>query len=509
MSCRFNISSPRLLFLSLCAVSLACCCERASAAADRVAVGTEWQRLLLLQDYNTRVVVVGASLLGLAAGTIGNFTLLRRRALMGDALSHATLPGVGLAFLLGPLIGIDGKSLPLLLAGAAVSGLAGVGVIVFIRRLTRLKEDAALGIVLSVFFGAGVAILSVAQQTTTGHAAGLESFIYGKTASMVASDAWLIGISGAVCVGIVLLLFKEFCLLCFDDGFAGAEGFQVTRLDMLLMTLVVFVTIIGLQAVGLILMIALLVIPSAAARFWTHQLKTMTWIAAAIGGISGLIGAAATAVLPDLPSGAMIVLVCGTLFLVSMLLGTARGVIARTLRRHALNRKIDRDHLLRGLYESLESIGRSLTAKQAPDSPVTVQQLESIRSWSPRRLKRQIHRSIHDGHVVASASGLQVTQAGFSEAERLVHEHRLWELYLITHAEVAPGHVDMSADTIEHVLEPEMIDRLEVLLERHRAVEGIANSPHPILHSEDAQDSHAVFEQQQGSNLPDRHGGAD
>ena len=155
----------------------------------------QWRRLLLLEDYNTRVVLLGTTLLGLAAGAVGNFTLLRKRALMGDALSHAMLPGVGLAFVLVTLGGGDGKSLPLLLAGAALTGVLGLAAILFIRNATRLKEDAALGIVLSVFFGAGIAVLGVAHQMKTGHAAGLESFIYGKAASMGALDAELISIA--------------------------------------------------------------------------------------------------------------------------------------------------------------------------------------------------------------------------------------------------------------------------------------------------------------------------
>jgi manganese/zinc/iron transport system permease protein len=489
----------RPIVLAACVVCTISSAALADIASDNNA--THWPRLLLLQDYNTRVVVLGTSLLGLAAGTIGSFTLLRRRALMGDALSHATLPGVGLAFLLATNAGHEGKSLPILLTGAAVSGLAGVGAIVFIRRMTRLKEDAALGIVLSVFFGAGVAILSVVQQTTTGHAAGLESFIYGKTASMVASDAWLIGLSGVLCVGIIILLFKEFCLLCFDDGFAGAEGFRVTYLDMLLMTLVVFVTIIGLQAVGLILMIALLVIPPAAARFWTQDLKIMTCAAAAIGGFSGMAGAAVSAVQPDLPSGAMIVLVCGTLFGISMLIGPARGVIVRSIRRRQLNRKIERDHLLRGLYETLESHQNGRAPVSAGGRQVRMSELRHVRSWSEAALQQQIRRSRRDGHIVADSDWVQLTSTGFAEAERLVHEHRLWELYLITHAEIAPSQVDVSADTIEHVLEPEMIDRLEQLLEQNRVTQGIPVSPHPLTAGGGRSDSHG------SANTPESRGG--
>lgn len=156
--------------------------EGTEAKAGVASTGSALRRLIFLQDYNTRVVILGTSLLGMAAGVVGTFTLLRRRALMGDALSHATLPGVGLAFLLAPYLGLDGKSLPVLLTGAALSGLLGVAAIMFVRNMTRLREDAALGIVLSVFFGAGIAVFSVVQKSG-GNAAGLETFIYGKAAA--------------------------------------------------------------------------------------------------------------------------------------------------------------------------------------------------------------------------------------------------------------------------------------------------------------------------------------
>jgi manganese/zinc/iron transport system permease protein len=434
--------------------------------------------LLFLQDYNTQVVVLGTMLLGLAAGTVGCFTLLRRRALMGDALSHATLPGVGLAFLLAPLFGLDGKSLPVLLAGGTLSGLAGVAAILYVRNFTRLKEDAALGIVLSVFFGAGVSILTVAQSVPGGSAAGLESFIYGKTASMTASDAMLIGGAGLICVLIVIALFKELTLLCFDEGYAASRGYPVVILDLLIMALVVTITMIGLQAVGLVLMIALLVIPAAAARFWTQNLRTTTWISACIGGLGGLIGSGLSAVIGDLPSGPAIVLVCSSLFFVSMLLGTSRGVIVRWLRRRQLNQNVDHQHLLRGLYELTEA----QTSVAATDvQGVSFDLLLASNSWSAFRLNRAIERCRREGLVERQDNAaLRLTSAGFQEASRLAHEHRLWEMYLITHADIAPARVDQSADAIEHVLEPELIVRLEELLRTSRNREGVLPSPHPL-----------------------------
>ena len=442
---------------------------------------SDWRRIVTLEDYNTRVVILGTTMLGLAAGMTGSFTLLRKRALVGDALSHATLPGIGLAFVAATLLGSDGKSLPVLLLGAATSGLVGMASIVFIRNLTRLKEDAALGIVLSVFFGAGIAVLGVVQQMKTGHAAGLESFIYGKTASMVAADARLIGAAGIVCVGLCMLLFKEFKLLCFDEAFARSRGLPVVVLDMLLMTLVVVVTIIGLQAVGLILMIALLVVPAAAARFWTDGMAPMLAIAGVLGAASGMVGSAMSAILPRLPSGAMIVLVAAALFLVSMIFGPARGVLVRWLRRRRLNRKVDRQHLLRAVFEQLEARNFAEPDRVETAPPIPFDDVVAMRSWAPGRVWKQVRLAEREGLVQSDEHrGLRLSANGFRQAAQLVHDHRLWELYLITHADIAPSNVDRDADAIEHVLDPGTIARLEALLEEEPSGVGVPASPHPI-----------------------------
>ena len=442
----------------------------------------QWLRVFTLADYNTRVVVLGTMLLGVAAGVIGSFMLLRKRALMGDALSHATLPGIGVAYLIMTAAGGTGRWLPGLLAGATASGLLGMGAVLVIRGQSRLKEDAALGIVLSVFFGLGVAILGLIQQMTMGHAAGLESFIYGKTASMLARDAWLIGAAAAIVIVICAGLFKEFTLLCFDSEYASAGGWPVMLLDVIMMALVVFVTVIGLQAVGLILMIALLIIPPAAARFWTHRFSRMVWLSALIGATSGLVGAGISALLPRLPAGAIIVVVAGSLFLVSMIFGTARGVLRRALAHWRLERLVERQHLLRALYEWHEARGAADTAA-APETTVPLSALRAARSWSSALLRRALARARHSGLVrVFPESGVVLSPVGWEAARRVVRNHRLWETYLITHADIAPFHVDRNADAIEHVLEPAMIASLESLLARsHPArLTPVPPNPHPM-----------------------------
>lgn len=420
-------------------------------------------RVVMLRDYNTRVVLLGTMLLGLAAGVVGTFMLLHKQSLLGDALSHATLPGIGLAFIFGVAAGGSGKSLGWLLAGAVITGVMGIGFILLVRRFTRLKQDTALGIVLSVFFGAGVAILGVIQKMQTGHAAGLESFIYGKTASMRSADAWLIAATAALVVFGCILLLKEFLLVCFDRGYARAQGWPVTTLEIVLMAMVTAVTVIGLQAVGLILIVALLIIPPAAARFWTNRLVPMLVVAAAIGAGSCAIGAGASALVPNLPSGATIVVVAAGLFLLSMVFAPTRGVLPLTLERMRLRQRIARQHLLRAIYEHAEHAAGP--AARGGHVPMRTDALMRARSWSAPQLNRALKTARKDGLVEQTPSGEWIlTQAGSTHAARVTRNHRLWELYLILFADVAPSHVDRDAEEVEHVLGNEMIDRLETLL---------------------------------------------
>jgi manganese/zinc/iron transport system permease protein len=436
-------------------------------------------RVLSLRDFNTRVVVLGTMLLGLAGGLIGTFLLLRRRALVADAVSHATLPGIGLAFLIMVAAGGTGKSLPGLLLGALVSGLLGMGLLLLLGRVSRLKEDTALGVVLSVFFGLGVAILGVIQKMSRGHAAGLESFIYGKTASMLASDATSMAVAAAVILVASVLLFKELSLLCFDPEFASTQGWPVGRLDALMMALVVAVTVIGLQSVGLILVVALLLIPAASARFWTDHLPAMTRISAGIGAVSGFAGAVLSALVPRLPAGAIIVVVASGAFVVSLVFGKARGMLGRVVSAVRFNDAVARQHLLRGLYE-LGAEPHTVDPDRRAGGVPRGQILES-RSWSARNLEGLIRRAIRHGLVqITSRDELALTTAGRVQAQGVVRNHRLWEIYLLKYAATATGRVDYSADRVEHVLGPELVQELEDALEKELPGRSVPRSPHGV-----------------------------
>ncbi|MEM6757121.1 MAG: iron chelate uptake ABC transporter family permease subunit [Planctomycetota bacterium] len=411
--------------------------------------------LTFQSGHNTTVVVLSTTLLGVAAGIVGVFALLRKRSLVADAISHATLPGIGLAFIAATALGLQGRSLPVLLLGATVTGVLGVLAIQWLLRHTRLHEDAAIGLILSVFFGAGVVVLSVVQSMRAGNAAGIDKFIYGQTAAMTARDAVTMAVIAGVAVLAAAALLKEFALVCFNDAFARVGGWPVPLIDLLMMGLVVVVTVAGLQAVGLILVVAMLIIPAVSARFWTQRLWLLVVLAAVIGGLSGYLGSSASALLPRKPAGAVIVLTSGVIFVVSMLAAPSRGVVAAALRRLRTRLGIAADHLLELAY--LGSVERGLSAVDDAE----LADLRRRRAWGPllNALVTLYLRRQGMGGLVGGA--FVPTPAGLARGRRVARNHRLWEQYLVSHADIAPGHLDWTVDQVEHVLSDDLVSELE------------------------------------------------
>ncbi len=302
--------------------------------------------LLLQLGYNATLVAIGATLLGITAGATGTFLYVGKRALVSDAISHATLPGIGLAFIVMVLMGGDGRSLPFLLIGSALSAWVGLIFISWLSNRTRLTEDAAIGAILSVFFGFGIVLLTVIQSINSGRQAGLESFLLGSTAGMLWNDAMVIAIGGVVVLSITLLLYRPMSLVAFDPDYATSTGLNVQRTELAMMGLALAITVVGLKIVGLILIVALLIIPAVAARFWSNRLGLVIIIAAGIGGLSGYTGAALSATAPDLPTGPIIVLLAFGIFLASLLFAPSRGMLAALLRYRRFQARV---HVRQGL----------------------------------------------------------------------------------------------------------------------------------------------------------------
>jgi manganese/zinc/iron transport system permease protein len=448
--------------------------EHGASGKSITDTGIEWPsrekiwRTISLADYNTRVVFAGVTALGAASGLVGTFLLLRKRSLLSDTVSHCTLPGIAIAFLIAEATGVSGRSLPLLLLGAAVTGVLGMAAVATIRARSRVKDDAALAIVLSVFFGLGIALMVIIQQLPTGNAAGLSHFIYGKAASMTAGDARLILYASLLVAVVCAALFKEFKLLCFDVNFARTQGWPTIALDLALMGLVVAVTVIGLQAVGLLLVVAMLIIPAAAARFWSHRLGVTVLLATLIGAASGLVGVAASALFPKLPAGAVIVLAAVFCFAVSFVFGAERGLCKRWLEHRHVSQRVARQHLLRAIYEWCEA--RLLAAARDPmnllDCAVPLAELRRSNDWNEARLRHLLRLGFAERLVTwnHTQDAVHLTAEGKIEARRVTRNHRLWETYLLHYADVAPQHIHHNADQIEHVVEPNLVNELEELL---------------------------------------------
>lgn len=283
-----------------------------------------WAALTGQAGPNAALVSLGAAALGLVAGVVGTFLTLRKRALMSDALAHATLPGVGLAFLASLALGL-GRNLPVLMLGAGLSALAGLWAVQRLAQ-TRIGQDAAIGAVLSTFYGGGVVILTLIQGLRTGQQAGLEGFLLGATAGMLRADVAVICIGGALVLAAIWALHRPFALIAFDEGAARVMGLNVARHDTILLALVLGVVLLGLQVVGLILIVALLITPAATARLWTHRLGLMAALAGGIGALCGWLGAGLSAALPDLPTGPVIVLLAFTGLLLSVPLTRSRRI---------------------------------------------------------------------------------------------------------------------------------------------------------------------------------------
>lgn len=379
--------------------------------------------------YNTSVVLAGVIALGIGGGVIGVFSFLRKRALISDAISHATLPGIAIAFLIGIALGGTGRNLALLMAGAAASGALGVLCVQWIRDYTRLPEDTAIGTVLSVFFGLGIVLLSHIQTLEAAGQAGLNSFLLGSTAALTAGEAQLIGGASLVAILIALLLLKEFGAVAFDEGFAAAQGWRVARLDLAMIGLLLAIVAIGLKTVGLVLIIALVIIPPASARFWTEKLGRLVILSGAFGGLAGWVGGALSALLPDMPAGAVIVLAAATIFTVSLLFAPRRGVIAWAARR--LQMRI-RTASVRGLLAMADGY-------LPPDGL----------SYRIVRLR---------GYIDGDA---RITESGRRAAAEMRRQDRLWQTYRTRHPDAALAFNPLSMKRIEDVLPADMIAALE------------------------------------------------
>ena len=282
----------------------------------------------IFTDYTLRYVALGSAILGVTSGALGCFTVLRKQSLFGDALAHAALPGIGFAYLFAGT-----KDSLLLMLGAAIFAWFGGIVTLAITNTTRIKQDAALGITLSVFFGLGIVLLTYLQSVGGASQGGLDRFLFGQAAALIESDVINLGILAAGCFAVLIIFFKEFKITTFDSAFGQSLGFPTKYLSALLTSIIVVAVVIGLHTVGVILMVAMLIAPAAAAKQWISSLKGMLILSAIFGGISGIVGSMISSTTEGMSTGPVIVITVTAILGISLIFSPKQGYLFQYIRR--------------------------------------------------------------------------------------------------------------------------------------------------------------------------------
>ncbi|OAJ73579.1 manganese ABC transporter permease [Brevibacillus sp. SKDU10] len=419
-----------------------------------------WQALL---DPNTQWVLAGCILLGISSGVLGCFAFLRGRSLMGDALAHAALPGVCLVFLL-----TGSKSVGLFLLGAGLSGLVATYFISMISRHSRIKEDTALALILSVFFGIGIVLLTYIQHSSSGNQSGLDKFLFGQAASLVGNDVNTMVVVGAILILLTSLLFKEFKLLSFDAGFGRGLGLPMGMLDGLLMVMLLMSVVIGLQAVGVVLMAAMLITPAVTARYWTNKLGSMVILSGVFGALSGAFGTLLSTQVQNLPTGPIIVLGATALFLFSLIFSPSRGVLFKLIRFLRLRNQVLQQDVLRSLYECME-----YEIKQQRISHnlyIPVERLSQKSGKAHAAVVKALSSLQKKGWVAFDKSRPEhwtFTKTGVEKAHDLILNQRLWDLFLMNEQKYQGYGVDQNEELIIHQLTKPQLKQMLVELEHY------------------------------------------
>lgn len=432
-----------------------------------------WPSMLRFWSFEDRAVqtaAAGVMLLAVSCGTLGCFIVLRRLSLLGDSLGHAVLPGVCLGFLVTWT-----KNPWWLFAGALAAALAGSGLISLIERHSRLKPDVAMGLVLSGFFGLGIVMLTRLQNFSAGSQSGLNQFLFGQASAIAERDLWLMGGVATIIVGAVALAYKELTLTSFDEQFGAAIGLPTRALHYLLMALTALAIVISLQAVGVVLLSAMLITPAATALLLTDRLHVMIGLSVLFAAAGGIFGLNASYLGRNLPTGPFVVVMLSAFFVVAWLFSPRYGVVARLVRVGRRQRRTARENLLKKLYLSLVPGDEELSSGAAEhlrsansetrNRRIAFSDLARLWNDSPRRVRTTLRPLVRHGWVEEQGEAACLTPRGEARARELVRNYHLWELFLTTEVHLPLDHTERDAEGIEHLLTPELAQELESRLQ--------------------------------------------
>ena len=438
-----------IVLLYLCAPELVWA-ERIGDMGETT-VWDQARRFFSLKDPAVRYALMGSILLGISCGLLGSFIVVRKMALFGDTLSHAVLPGVALGFMWNM-----SKDPLAIFIGATLAGLIGGALVTLIVQTTRLKEDTALGLVLASFFAVGICLLTRIQKISTGNKGGLDDFLFGQAAAMGKNDITLMLVITLLVIMAITFFYKELLVVSFDKVFAGSVGLPVAVIHYALMLLLAFSVVVALQAVGVVLVSAMLITPAAAAYLLTDRMHVMLLLASIFGVAAGATGAFLSFLGNNLPTGPLMVVGASLVFVLAFLFGPRHGVISRWWRQSSRSAQVQRENTLKALYHVLEArsfAGEGVSLRELAER--RRETIEDVRGQAQQLKKHDLATLHEDGETV------HLTPDGWQRACEIVRNHRLWELYLTNEARIAPDHVHDDAEIIEHVLGEETVRQLE------------------------------------------------
>lgn len=419
-----------------------------------------WQSFIdffSFKDPNVVYVVAGIIFINSSSALVGTFAYLRKRSLLADAVSHALLPGICIGFLFA-----GEKNMPALITGAFITGWISIYLVDLIVRKSRIKQDAAIAMVISFFFAIGIVLLTYIQKHGNGNHAGLDHFLFGQAAAISKYDVMLFAIVFVVILFAVVLLYKNLVILSFNPDFAQSVGIPVRFIEFFLTSLTVLAIAIGIQALGVILISALIITPAATARMWTHHLKKMILIAILISVFSGIAGSFVSYTRAQMPTGPWVVVILSLITFVSVVLAP-KGLLRKFIVRRRNENKINDENILKTIFELK---GFTQTEKNPVFSTI---ELTEKRLFDTKKLDAGLRRLIRRDLIAQKGDQFELTASGKKEAARIIKLHRLWEQYLLKRTRIDTDHVHSGAEAIEHIITAE----IEKELEKELGIEGI------------------------------------
>jgi manganese/zinc/iron transport system permease protein len=395
------------------------------------------------QDSTINAVLAGTVLLGIASGLLGVLVVLNKKALIVDAIAHSILPGICIGFLLAGT-----KNPVLLLSGGILTGALSVWLVQWIPSITKIKNDAAIAISLSTLFAFGVIGLNIIQNTGNPNQSGLNDYLFGKAATIGKEDLFYFGIISILVCLLITLFYNTIKTYLFDRSFSNAIGLPSKTIAFMLNTFIIIITAIGIRTVGIVLMSAMIIAPAIAARFWSHKLHRNLILAGIFGGCSALIGVFISFLAPNMPTGPWIVCALASIAFTSIFFAPT-GIIKSRINLLQNRKQILNDNILKTFYKS---------AKSKKDLQIGMSKEDILvkRSFNIAQLEKGLASLKRKNLLVFDGIRYHLTNKGITESRRIVRLHRLWELYLQEYMNLAPDHVHESAESIEHILTPDL-----------------------------------------------------